>query len=88
MVGDNSGGWREELEGNAVGVAETDAGAIARVFDPAVLHAERIESTGPLLQRFTIGASERKVIQTGSILHIATGDGRFGRWCIICPIVT
>src|SRR5215216_69843 len=58
-----SGGWGEELERDAVRVAEAQARAVAGVLDLAVGDAQLVQPAGPLLQLGPVGAAEGDVVQ-------------------------
>src|SRR5215211_7753574 len=73
-----SGGWGEELERDAVRVAEAQARAVAGVLDLAVGDAQLVQPAGPLLQLGPVGAAEGKVVQADAVLAEVALGGRGG----------
>jgi hypothetical protein len=68
--------WGEELERDAVRVAEAHARAVAGVLDLAVGDAQLVQPTRPLLQLRPVGdVGERRKAGNGSSL---VGTGRCG----------
>src|SRR5215207_5890044 len=63
-----SGGWGEELEGDAVRVAEAHARAVAGVLDLAVGDAQLVQPAGPLLQLGPVGDAEGDVVEADAEL--------------------
>ena len=55
---------REQFEGDVVGIAEREAGAVAGVDDLAVGDAELVEAGGPFDELAATRAAERDVIET------------------------
>jgi len=66
----------EELEGDAVGVAEAEPGSVVGVDDAAVGDVEPVEMITPGLQGGAVGASEREVVEPGA--QFAEGAGIWG----------
>jgi hypothetical protein len=82
-AGSGRRGRGEELQGDAVGVAEGEARAIRFVFDSAVLDAQFIELARPLLELVAGGAAECNVVEAD--LELAEAPGGAGRWCWCRP---
>src|SRR4051794_21781227 len=61
-------GGCEELQRDAVGVAERDTGAVAGVLDAVVGNAQLAQAVRPLLQLAAAAAGEGDVVETGSTL--------------------
>src|SRR5262245_16376659 len=55
--------WREELERDAVGIAEAHARAVVGILDLSVLDAELVEPERPLVELRPVRAAERHVIE-------------------------
>ena len=58
------GGWGEELQRDAVRVAETQSRAVVGVHDAAVLDAELIQLLHPSFQLRTVRAPEADMVET------------------------
>src|SRR5205807_6961073 len=58
----------EELERDAVGIAEAHARAVRSILDATVLDAEIVESAGPGLELSSVGATEADVVEANSEL--------------------
>ena len=58
----------EELERDAVRVTEAHSRAVGRVLDAAVLDTELGETTRPLLELGSVGASEREMVEADPVL--------------------
>src|SRR5215469_15677717 len=63
-----SGGRREELEGDSVRVTEGDTRAVAGVLDSAVHDAKLVQPRRPGLQLIAVAAGERNMIKAGAVL--------------------
>ena len=63
-----SGGWSEELQGDAVRVAERESGPVGSVDDLAVCDPELVQPDAPLLEPGTVAAGERDVVEPGGTL--------------------
>src|SRR6476659_8724807 len=79
-AGSGRRGRGEELQGDAVGVAEGEAGAIGCVLDSAMLDAQFVELARPLLELVAVGAAEGKVVEADLERAEARGGGA-GRRC-------
>src|SRR4051794_2302041 len=71
-----SGRRGEELEGDAVGIAEAEPGPVVSVLDLAVGDAQLVEAARPLLQLAAVGAAERDVVEAGAELAERLGRDR------------
>src|SRR4051812_2932354 len=69
---------REELEGDAVGIAEAQARAVARVLDSAMGDAELVELARPLLQLGAVSAAKAQVVESHGELAERRGRRRAG----------
>src|SRR3954452_6972846 len=69
--------WCEELEGDAVGVAERDAGTVGSVLDPVVGDAQLVQAICPPLQFVAATAGEGDMVETGVAL-VESLSGRLG----------
>jgi len=68
LGGRGSGGWREELQGDSVRVAEGDTRAVVGVFDSAVRDAKLVQARRPCLQLVAVAAGEGNVIKASAVL--------------------
>src|SRR5215211_1462297 len=67
----------EELERDAVRVAEAHAQAVAGVLDPTVGHAQLVQPPCPPLELGPVGAAEGDVVEADPVLaEVAFGGGR------------
>src|SRR6516165_5195398 len=71
-------GWREELQGDVVGIAERQARPVWRVHDPTVGDAQLIEASLPLGKLVARRAGEREVVKPRPALVERLGAGRIG----------
>jgi hypothetical protein len=63
-----SAGWGEELQGDAIRIAEANARDVAPIFDPVVLDAELVEPAGPALELGAVGAAEGDMVEADAEL--------------------
>src|SRR3954454_1302386 len=64
----DSAWWREELEGNAIGIPERDPGTVVCVLDSSVRNPQLVQSRCPPLQVAAVGAREGDMVETGPML--------------------
>src|SRR5215203_4712802 len=72
-------GWGEELQGDAVGVAESEAGAVWRVLDSAVLDTPFVEPARQLLELVAVGAAAGDVVEA----DLELAEARRGRRALV-----
>ena len=63
-----SGGRREELQGDSIGVAEGDTRAVVGVLDSSVRDTKLVQARRPCLQLIAVAAGERHMIKAGAVL--------------------